>query len=73
MKQKCAECGECEAKFEDPRDPVLDYEACLCRGCAIAAYNDEIANAEEAIRALYQQADRAGLKLAKGETQGAEE
>lgn len=60
---KCVECAVEEAKFEDPREVVSGEGERLCRGCAEMIYSDEIADAEEQIRALRRQAEKAGLHL----------
>lgn len=49
----CQECeDEVEVLREDPRDPPLDTERCLCIDCYQVAVEDVIADAEDIIEEL---------------------
>ncbi len=48
-KMECLECGGKFTKlYDDPRDPPLEVEVCLCKDCYSAAL-DEIATEAEAL------------------------
>ena len=50
----CQECGVTRRRklFEDPRDPPIDDEPCLCKDCYLAALDDEIEAARSRIFTL---------------------
>lgn len=59
---ECAECMEKTRKlYDDPRDPPLEEEACLCLDCLLTALADEIETKETEVQDL-----RAALAAAKG-------
>jgi len=50
---KCQECERIRIVLrEDPRDPPLDTEPCLCNDCYEIAANDVITELEERIAEL---------------------
>ena len=50
---KCEECNSIEQTlYEDPRNPPLDEEPCLCNDCYINAVNDRIDELESELESL---------------------
>lgn len=50
---ECAECMEKARKlFDDPRDPPLEEEPCLCLDCLLTALADEIEEKERELKEL---------------------
>lgn len=50
---ECAECMEKTRKlYDDPRDPPLEEEACLCLDCLLTALADEIEEKERELEEL---------------------
>lgn len=50
---ECAECMEKTRKlYDDPRDPPLEEEACLCLDCLLMALADEIEEKERELEEL---------------------
>lgn len=50
---ECAECTEKTRKlYDDPRDPPLEEEACLCLDCLLMALADEIEEKERELEDL---------------------
>lgn len=51
-----SECVECTAKvrklYDDPRDPPLDEDPCLCLDCLVVALADEIEEKENELTEL---------------------
>ncbi len=59
----CPECNEDVGElFGDPRTPPLETAPCLCKDCAINAYDDVIYEAQETLA----DAQRAQENLSKG-------
>ena len=51
--RECMDCGECVSKlYDDPSDPTLDTEPCLCAGCFVGHAEQEIEDAEARISEL---------------------
>jgi len=46
---KCLECEDAKAEYDDPRDPPLGLNECLCPDCALAAWQDVLAEAEDRV------------------------
>ena len=63
---RCAECDEeAEPLYDDPRDPPMEYEDCLCRDCAIEALEYRIQELEDGLEIL--RSTKCELEQAKGE------
>ena len=48
----CYECGEAEAKFEDPRTPPIEVGLCLCSVCLQPAIEDRREELEAELETL---------------------
>ena len=48
----CIECNATGVVALDPRDPPLAVNECLCRDCALSAYDDLIEERETELTAL---------------------
>lgn len=57
---KCQECCSARHKklHDDPRDPPLDEEACLCLSCYMTALDDVIAETEQTLSELHKTRDK---------------
>jgi len=49
MSKHCIECVVELATEEDPRDPPLDWDLCLCTSCCIDAHIEAIDDLEEQV------------------------
>lgn len=50
---KCAQCGSMNAKlYEDPRNPPIDVDDCLCPVCLDVATEERVEELEEEIDEL---------------------
>ena len=49
----CADCGEGDREYEDPREPPLEEDNCLCLDCYIGAIDEAIGYHEDELIALH--------------------
>lgn len=57
----CLMCEYGEVKHDDPRDPPLDTEPCLCNDCAYAAYDEAEQELQDALDNLKEERRQKGL------------
>lgn len=62
---KCMECNEAKAVANDPRNPPLDEDPCLCRDCVVDALDDAIGDLEQEIEDLKKEYKRWEMPPAK--------